>query len=196
MTSDTPAPEEKNSALTREIKYATFNVRMFASVIDIFLVMFIALPVSAKVTSMLYPPLDMGPVSSFVAVPHARDEALHGLVQMMLEQHVVARFLVTNIIQIVLIALYILPQWFKYRNTLGKIIMGIEIRDADSYAPITNKQAIIRFLGYILSGIPLTLGFLWTLFNRRRRCWHDFMANTIVVFKEKKTSSAPQSANP
>ena len=79
---------------------------------------------------------------------------------------------------------------------VNKALMGIEIRDATTYELMTHKQMVLRFFGYIISGIPLTLGFMWMGFNKKRRCWHDFMAHTIVVKKEKKPKEEAPSPLP
>jgi len=46
---------------------------------------------------------------------------------------------------------------------------------------ITTKQAIIRYLGYLVSALPLGLGFLWIAFDQSKRGWHDMMAGTVVI---------------
>jgi hypothetical protein len=35
-----------------------------------------------------------------------------------------------------------------------------------------------------LSILPLGLGIIWCIFDRRRQTWHDKIANTAVVYKE------------
>lgn len=36
-------------------------------------------------------------------------------------------------------------------------------------------------LGYILSTLPLCLGFIWIAFDGKKRGWHDMIAGTLVV---------------
>jgi uncharacterized RDD family membrane protein YckC len=43
-------------------------------------------------------------------------------------------------------------------------------------------RAILRLIGYLLSALPLYLGFLWTLVDDRRQGWHDKLAGTCVVY--------------
>jgi uncharacterized RDD family membrane protein YckC len=71
--------------------------------------------------------------------------------------------------------------WCKLRATPGKMAIGAVVVDADTGEPISLRQAVIRYLGYFVSTIPLGLGLLWVAFDDRKQGWHDKMANTVVV---------------
>lgn len=45
----------------------------------------------------------------------------------------------------------------------------------------TIGQAAARYLCYILSMLPLDLGFIWIGVDRRKQGWHDKIAQTVVV---------------
>jgi uncharacterized RDD family membrane protein YckC len=47
--------------------------------------------------------------------------------------------------------------------------------------PIGYGRAFIRWLGSILSVIPLFLGYFWMLWDREKQTWHDKMAGSVVV---------------
>jgi uncharacterized RDD family membrane protein YckC len=70
------------------------------------------------------------------------------------------------------------------------MLFRLQIRDAKTGNLMSEGQAVARFLGYLASGLPLSLGFLWILLNKKRRGFHDFIAGTVVVVKPKKTESA------
>jgi len=72
--------------------------------------------------------------------------------------------------------------WVKFVGTPGKLLMGCQVVDADTLAPITTKQAIIRYLGYYVSILCLMLGFLWIAWDKRKQGFHDKMANTVVIY--------------
>jgi uncharacterized RDD family membrane protein YckC len=40
---------------------------------------------------------------------------------------------------------------------------------------------LARYVGYIISTIPLCLGFLWVGFDSKKQGWHDKIAGTVVV---------------
>jgi uncharacterized RDD family membrane protein YckC len=66
-------------------------------------------------------------------------------------------------------------------QTVGKYIMGIRVVRLDG-KHMTLVGSIIRWLGLIVSMLPLGLGFLWVLIDDRRQAWHDKLAHTCVVY--------------
>lgn len=82
-------------------------------------------------------------------------------------------------------AFYVLPFWFKFSATPGKMLMGMKIVTAETIEKPSKKQFFLRFFGYLLSLLPPGLGFLWVPFNKRKRGWHDFLSGTVVIYKKK-----------
>jgi uncharacterized RDD family membrane protein YckC len=82
---------------------------------------------------------------------------------------------------------YLLPAavviafWIYKGATPGKMAMSARIVDADTGAPLTTSAAVIRYLGYFVSLLPLGVGYFWVAFDRRKQGWHDKMANSVVV---------------
>ena len=64
-------------------------------------------------------------------------------------------------------------------QTVGKWIMGLRVVGTQG-SPITSWQSVMRLVGYLLSGF-FGLGFLWILWSREKRGWHDWLADTWVV---------------
>lgn len=63
--------------------------------------------------------------------------------------------------------------------TVGKIALGIKV--GDEYGNrISYGQALGRYLGKILSGLILLIGYLMVLWDDRRQALHDKLANTYV----------------
>jgi len=54
--------------------------------------------------------------------------------------------------------------WKYYQATPGKMIFKATIVDARTGGKPSLRQLIIRYLGYIISTIPLCLGIFWVLF--------------------------------
>lgn len=71
--------------------------------------------------------------------------------------------------------------WVLLGQTPGKLLMGLRIARVTG-EPLTIRRAMLRYLGYWLSAIPLGLGFLWVLMDDRRQGWHDKLAGTYVVY--------------
>lgn len=71
--------------------------------------------------------------------------------------------------------------WSRTGATPGMKMMGLRVvRDADG-GPISGGQAILRLVGYWVSGLVLYLGYIWILVDKRRRGWHDLIAGTVVI---------------
>ena len=66
-------------------------------------------------------------------------------------------------------------------QTFGKRALGIRVVDMTSGGPIGFQRALIRYLARILSALPCCLGYLWMLWDRERRTWHDSFAGDVVV---------------
>lgn len=71
--------------------------------------------------------------------------------------------------------------WVLLGQTPGKLLMGVRIARINGQ-PLTIRRALLRYVGYWLSAIPLGLGFFWVLVDDRRQCWHDKLAGTYVVY--------------
>jgi uncharacterized RDD family membrane protein YckC len=83
---------------------------------------------------------------------------------------------------VLLVSLLYFP-WFWARGgqTPGMKLLHIRVvRDADG-GPIGWGTAMMRLLGYWINGIVLYIGFAWILVDKRRRGWHDLIANTVVI---------------
>ena len=82
---------------------------------------------------------------------------------------------------------YILPiiitilLWIKFSGTPGKLILQCKIVDAESHGKLSVQQAVIRYFAYFISTIPLCLGFLWMLWDKKGQTWHDKISKTLVI---------------
>jgi uncharacterized RDD family membrane protein YckC/type II secretory pathway pseudopilin PulG len=65
-------------------------------------------------------------------------------------------------------------------QTLGKMAGGIAIIREDG-SPIGYGRALARWLGYLVSGLTLCLGFICAAFTKHKRGLHDYIADTRVV---------------
>ena len=74
--------------------------------------------------------------------------------------------------------------WVRSGQTIGKAVLGIKVITKNG-TRLTWGKALLRYVGYLISAIPLSLGFLWVSFDRRRQGWHDKIAGTYVIYQEK-----------
>jgi len=71
--------------------------------------------------------------------------------------------------------------WAQGGQTPGMRAFGIRVvRDRDG-ARIGWGSALLRLLGYWVSGVVFYIGYVWMFFDSRRRGWHDLIAGTVVV---------------
>ena len=75
---------------------------------------------------------------------------------------------------------YILLWTYWNGQTLGKKAMSIKVVRTDG-KPVDLQTSLLRYIGYIVSGIFFCLGFIWVLFDERKQGWHDKIAHTLVV---------------
>ena len=90
-----------------------------------------------------------------------------------------------SLIQQLISAIIIVALWIKFLGTPGKLIMKCNIVDARTGGAIGVGQGIIRYIGYIISLIPLCLGFFWIIWDKKKQGFHDKMAGTVVIVKQK-----------
>jgi uncharacterized RDD family membrane protein YckC len=99
-------------------------------------------------------------------------------------------FLAGTGVVVLIAALVIIPLayfpyfWARDGQTPGMRALGLKVvRDADG-GPISGGQAILRLIGYWVSGAVFYLGYIWIFVDKRRRGWHDLIAGTVVVKRQ------------
>jgi uncharacterized RDD family membrane protein YckC len=84
--------------------------------------------------------------------------------------------------------LYLALVWFLYFGfcwhrgglTLGMRAWRVRIATEAGELPGWGR-CLARFLAAMLSAVPAGAGFLWSLFERRKRTWHDLLSGTRLV---------------
>jgi len=84
--------------------------------------------------------------------------------------------------------------WLRCGATPGKLLLDCRIVDARTLQPIGWKQALLRLFGYLVSALPLYLGFLWIGWDKRKQGLHDKLAGTVVLHRgdDYETRSLPE----
>ena len=83
----------------------------------------------------------------------------------------------TNILSVVVVLVF----WHLKQATPGKMLFKARIVDAKTGSKPRPHQWVLRYIGYLVSIIPLGLGFLWVAFDKKKRGWHDMIAGTVVI---------------
>lgn len=132
-------------------RYAGFWARLFASVLDSILQLAIVTPIALW---------------------------LYGVEALVNPELDTGNFeLISNLAVIAAILLF----WHYRSATPGKMMMGLRIVDADTHGPVPFGRLVLRLLGYIVSMLPLFLGFIWVAFDKRKQGFHDKIARTVVL---------------
>ena len=76
---------------------------------------------------------------------------------------------------------FVLLEGGRSGQTLGKQALGIRVADLHGGGAIGYGRALVRYVGRILSTLPLFLGYLWMLWDREKQTWHDKLAVAVVV---------------
>jgi uncharacterized RDD family membrane protein YckC len=145
---------------------AGFASRLIAFLVDLFLVN-TGLVATTAVTVLLLRYFDFGNFFSVADEPTGLGRLVVGLMA-------TVTFLTTYFV-------YPVFFWVLAGQTPGKRLMGLRVVRTDGQ-PFTVARAVIRALGYWLSAFPLFLGFLWILQDDRRQGWHDYLADTYVIY--------------
>lgn len=87
-----------------------------------------------------------------------------------------------------LLYIFINVAYFTYFHgatgrTPGKMLLNLQVVSAAG-SPISFGTAFLRTASYFVSNI-FYLGFIWVAFDKRKQGWHDKIAGTVVIIKEK-----------
>lgn len=146
-----------NAAAT-SIRYAGFWRRLFAFLLDSMLFSVLILPLLLLIYGRDY----------FTWLAADTD---------MLASYGVLDLFISNVLPFILLVIF----WRRWQATPGKLLLDCRVVDAQTLQPLTLKQAIIRALGYIVSALPLYLGFLWMAWDKRKQGLHDKLAGSVVI---------------
>lgn len=140
------------SVSSTDLEYVGFWARACATIIDVILQLVIVIPITYAIYGRL-----SSPVGAFVMGP------------------------ADLFVNYILPAVAVIALWVRYGATPGKMAMSARVVDADTGEPLTIPASLLRYIGYIISTVPLGLGFFWIGLDRKKQGWHDKLANSVVV---------------
>jgi len=89
--------------------------------------------------------------------------------------------------------LYFAWFWIHGGQSLGMKTWRVQLRSDDpDETQINWKIAAIRFFSAIISWGIFGLGFLWSLFDKKNRSWHDMISKTVLIDLRKKNQGASE----
>ena len=88
-----------------------------------------------------------------------------------------------GLLSLILILAYIV--WalvlFSKGMTPGKKVLGMRVVREDGRTAGFGTMFVREWIGKFISGLILSLGFLWILFDKENQGWHDKLMSTYVV---------------
>ena len=78
------------------------------------------------------------------------------------------------------VPLYHILLWSSRGQTVGMMAVHIKVLSRNG-GRVTRRRSALRLFGYAASVLPLFMGLLMALFDRKRRPLHDRLAGTVVV---------------
>ncbi len=139
-----------------EYEYAGFWIRVGASIIDMILLIVIIMPIMFIV---------YGEEQIFYS-----DKIILGSVDFLLNY--IFPFFATIIF------------WIYKSATPGKMMLHLKVVDEETGNKLTIGQSIGRYFAYIISIIPLLIGFIWVAWDKKKQSWHDKLAKSVVIRKK------------
>jgi uncharacterized RDD family membrane protein YckC len=83
-------------------------------------------------------------------------------------------------------ALYFAIMTKVWSQTLGKMIMGLRVIQADGEALTWSTVLIREIAGRFISQLfGFHLGYLWGAFHPKKQTWHDQFVDTFVIIEER-----------
>jgi uncharacterized RDD family membrane protein YckC len=102
---------------------------------------------------------------------------------------------VVLVVSTALSALVVILFWRWKQGTPGKLMLRLRIVDAGTGGEPGLRQWCLRYVGYLLSTLPLLLGFFWAAWDPRCQGWHDKLAGTVVIRVPRRIVPSPRSAS-
>lgn len=86
-----------------------------------------------------------------------------------------------SVISLVVGALYFTLLVGSRGQTVGMTAARVRVIDKDGGGNIGYGRAFVRWIGMYISALFIFLGYFWMLWDSENQCWHDKMANDVVV---------------
>ena len=77
-------------------------------------------------------------------------------------------------------AAYFVVSWGRGGQTIGMRAWRLRVVGADGQR-LPWSRALLRFVVALASLVALGIGFVWCLFDRQQRAWHDIAARSCMV---------------
>ncbi len=169
-----------------------FFKRGLALCIDLIIILMITAPLSNMLVKVMYKnELPLTIIYRAIPQVYETNETLSSVIQKIFnrpevkeyfaKEYVLLKTLIDQLMQLTILIAYFLIFWHKFQASPGKLILKLKIVDEATMEKPTFLQLILRIMGIVISLPLLGIGFIMCIFNKEKRCLHDFMAKTKVI---------------
>ncbi len=156
-------------------KYPSFNRRMMAVTADS-IILLLALPIINRLA-----PINTRALESYTVDPGDQQASRH-LAQFIIHNEPLIQSWISNFfLQMLAWSVFSAICLHFWSATPGKMLFRMKVVDAKTEGRISDFQVFLRSFGYFVSVSVFCLGFFWINLNKRRRGWHDYLADTVVI---------------
>lgn len=166
--------------------YATFQDRVFASAIDLGLVVMLCYDLFRWMTARIYAGFDpqrLQPENPLPDYAPTQDQVRQSI-EMLFSSGFAELWLLNSFLQSVVGGVLLIATWHFFNTTPGKWIIGLKFADKETMEAPSLVQYIKRFLGFYLSLPIFMIGFAALGFSKTKQAWHDRIAGTVVIYTE------------
>jgi len=171
------------TVISREPQYVGFWMRLLAFFVDVLVLVVVLLPLMIALYGGGYLSRLGGEFAALLTSTGDPNADAARVLEVLGHSNSAIAALLDIKVQIALIVATIV--FWRFRGaTPGKMLISARIVDAKAYGPPSTGKLIGRYFAYLVSIIPIFLGFLWIAFDKRKQGWHDKLAGTVVIQDE------------
>lgn len=176
----------------KKVIYGDMNSRLFASTLDLAIIYLLVQFITNIIYAHFYPAgseFNIYTAKVIEEFPQMKDHSDQVMMVIMSKYpdgmvKILNQMVFIALLQFFLVGIYFITTTKYFGGTLGKKLLGMKVVDSITGKPISLLQSIIRYLSYVPSILVLGMGLITGALNKRKRCWHDMLADTIVVYSE------------
>lgn len=167
--------------------YAGYSDRMLSAAIDLFLIMVLLRRPFAMIDAAISPYLHRALAESLLRETMANLANKGVLPQVsaflntVFSSDIWVYVVLNHGLAVILVVAAMTATQCYFKTTPGKWVMGLKLVGKDLETPPSCTRILLRYVVCVLSCGVLMMGFLWVMFNKKHRAWHDVAANTYVL---------------
>jgi uncharacterized RDD family membrane protein YckC len=161
-------------------EYAGFWIRLLAYLIDLVPLLIISAILFVPLLAAFSDAVRDLPFPERGTTMTTEDRALQQQMMQRMNEIMAPFYPAYGLSQLFSIAYYV-GFWTWRGQTPGKMLLGLRVARESDGSPPGVARSILRYVGYLISGFVLFIGFIWIAFDSRKQGWHDKIAGTVVV---------------